>query len=81
MATLSDKLILFLGGALLLYLHWQDNSFTHIFALLAAVTFFCLCSYCNLECQRLGQLPNASRWLLAAMCLSLAGLSLSLIHI
>ena len=76
MATLSDKLILFLGGALLLYLHWQDNSFIHIFALLAAVTFFCLCSYCNLECQRLGQLPNASRWLLAAMCLSLAGLSL-----
>lgn len=76
MATLSDKIILFTGGILALYSRWPDGSLIHILSLLAAIIFICLCSYCNLDCQRLGLLPVPSRFLLAAMWVSLAGLSL-----
>lgn len=76
MATLIDQLILFIGSTLILYSRWPANSLLHILALLTGITFICLCSYCNLECQRLELLPAPSRFLLISMWLSLAGLSL-----
>lgn len=77
METLSDQLILFLGSTLALFFWRPASSLIHILALLAAIIFLCLCSYCNLECQRFWQLPAPCRLLLTGMWLSLAGLSLA----
>ena len=77
METLSDQLILFFGSTLVLFFWRPASSLIHILALLAAIIFLCLCSYCNLECQRLWQLPAPCRLLLTGMWISLAGLSLA----
>lgn len=77
METLSDQLILFFGSTLVLFFWRPASSLIHILALLAAIIFLCFCSYCNLECQRLWQLPAPCRLLLTGMWISLAGLSLA----
>ncbi len=76
MTSLLDKLILFIGCTLLLYLGWHQSVSLFLLAFLTAVTFICLCSYCNLDCLLEKQLSSHTRFYLAGLWLSLAGLSL-----
>lgn len=78
MTTLSDKLILFAGCTLLLYFHWPLERTPSLLALLTALSFICLCSFCNLDCLIPSRLPAHLHFLLVLLWLILG--ILSLIH-
>ena len=76
MTTLSDKLILLTGCTLLLRFQWPLERLSSILALLTAISFICLCSFCNLDCLSLSQLPAHFRVLLVLLWMVLGSLSL-----
>ena len=69
MRTLIDKLTLLAGCFLFLLYHYPNPCMGHVISLLGAITFLCLCTYCNPDLLPYQALPRSALYLKTGLCL------------